>query len=118
MSDRSDDIVAELLKKNPKIAAVVKDARLFDTLRTNPAWMRLFERVTAKRGRWMDDIAKRFMGPEKFWPQPTEIAYYQGYYEGAMFVLSHPEHAEANLERAARIAWALSQDIEQEEDLA
>lgn len=103
--------MTRLAERLPKIVA---DARLFNDLREDPAWRRLYEVVTAKKQRWMDSVSNRFMGPKKYWPEPEEIAYYQGFYQGAIFVLSHPEHAEANLERAAKLAWALSQEDTEE----
>lgn len=100
--------IAERLRSDPRIAKVVDDARVFDELRMAPGWQRLFGRVRAKKERWMDGINARFMGPKKNWPEPEEIAYYQGFYQGAVFVLAHPEHAEASLERAARLAWNMT----------
>lgn len=108
--------VVERLLKDPKIAQVVADARLFDSLRAEPAWQRLFEHVSAKRDRWMQSILKRLMGPQKSWPSTEEIAYHKGFYEGAVFVLAHPEHAEQNLEKAARIARVLTEEDAQEGD--
>jgi len=86
----------------------VADARLYDSLREQPGWRRLHEMVEAKRERWMVGIAHRFMGPQKDWPRPEEIAYYQGYYFGALWVVRHPERAERNLERVAQAAWAMN----------
>lgn len=108
--------IADRLVQEPKIAKIVSDARLFDALRSDPGWQRLFERVNARKGRWMDTIMQRFMGPKSRWPEPEEIAYHQGFYQGAIFVLSHPEYAEANLERAARLAWVMTYEDDQEVD--
>lgn len=102
--------VLERVSRDPKIQQVIADARLYDSLRENPAWRRLFEIVSSQRDRWMDKISRKLMGPQKDWPTPEEIAYHRGYYEGAFFVLVHPEVAEANLEKAARIAWRLYGD--------
>ena len=49
-------------------------------------------------------------------PTPEEIAYHRGFYEGAFFVLVHPEVAEENLEKAARTAWRLYGDDDTEEE--
>lgn len=105
----SDDRIVNELLKDPKVAKIVADAQLFDGLRESPAWRRLYDIVQARKKTWMNDMSRRFMGPEKFWPSPQEIAFMQGFYKGADFVLAHPEHAEKNLERAASIAWTLSQ---------
>lgn len=64
----------------------------------------------------MQSILKRLMGPQKNWPSTEEIAYHKGFYEGAIFVLAHPEHAEQNLEKAARIARVLTEEDAQEGD--
>lgn len=113
-ADDGNHIWDEILK-DPKIAPIVRDARLFDSLRTNEAWKRLHQMVEAKRERWMRSVAERFMGPQRGWPKPEEIAYYQGFYYGAQFVLRHPEHAEQSLERAATMAWAMIQEREAED---
>lgn len=101
------NLVLERAARDPKIQQVIADARLFDTLRNEPAWRRLFEMVSTKKERWMDSISRRLMGAQANWPTPEEIAYHRGFYEGAFFVLVHPEVAESNLERAAKIAWRL-----------
>lgn len=108
--------VLEHVSKDPKMSQVVADARLYDSLRENPGWRRLYETVSIKKGKWMDSITKRLMGPKKQWPEPEEIAYYRGFYEGAFFVLVHPEVAEQNLERAARVAWRLYGDDQEVEE--
>jgi len=106
-------LILERVQDDPKVQRVVADAHLYGELRSNPAWRRLYEETLAKRDRWMASIAKRFMGPQKSWPKPEEIAYNQGFYQGALWVLAHPEHAERNLERAAQAAWLIS--LEEEE---
>jgi hypothetical protein len=113
IADDDDRVFQEILK-DPKVAGIVRDARLFDSLRTNEAWKRLHQLVEAKKERWMRTVAERFMGPQRNWPKPEEIAYYQGFYYGAQFVLRHPEHAEHSLERAATLAWAMLQERAEE----
>jgi hypothetical protein len=109
------DRVFDAILKDPKIAGIVRDARLFDGLRTNEAWIRLHKIVEAKHDRWQAAILKRLMGPKKNWPESEEIAFNQGFYYGAQFVLRHPEYAEQSLERAATIAWAMLQEKEDED---
>jgi hypothetical protein len=104
--------IAERIKSDPRVAQIVSDAQAFDALRIDPGWQRLYSRVVARKERWMTNVLVRFMGPKKNWPEPDEIAYYQGFYQGAVFVLAHPEHAEHNLERAARLAWAMTYEDE------
>lgn len=116
--ERANRIV-EILAKNPRVNQIVADARLFDELRTHPAWKRLYEMVRNDKEKVLGKIAKRVLGPEKNWPSPAEVAYYRGFYQGAIFVLSHPEHAERNLESAAKAAWTMFGDeFDQEEDVA
>lgn len=106
--ERSEEIAARVLAeaaKNPKIQQVVADARMFDALRENPGWRRLFDIVAAHKAKWMNELARRMMyGPK---PSSEEIAYHRGWIEGGYFVLVHPEVAEQNLERAAQLAWRL-----------
>lgn len=109
LADDTDKVYAEILK-DPKIQHIVRDARLFDGLRTNEAWQRLHQMVGAKREKWMQAMLSRLMGPKRGWPSTEEIAHHQGFYQGAMFVLEHPEHAEKSLERAATLAWAMLQE--------
>lgn len=108
--------IAARLASDPRIAKIVGDARLFDSLKQDLGWQRLFERVQARKARWMETINNRFMGPKKYWPEPEEIAYHQGFYQGAVFVLAHPEHAEANLERAAKLAWMMTYEDDNEKE--
>lgn len=104
--------VLERVSRDPKIQQVIADARMFDALRQDPGWRRLFDIVAAQKGRWMEKLAKRLMyGPR---PSPEEIAYYRGFYEGAYFVLVHPEVAENNLERAAQVAWTLYGELDED----
>ena len=114
MSEESNHVFDQILK-DPKIAGIVRDARLFDGLRTNEAWKRLHQLVEAKEDRWQGAILKRLMGPKKQWPTTEEIAFNQGFYYGAQFVLRHPEYAEQSLERAATMAWAMLQAESEDE---
>jgi hypothetical protein len=82
----------------------------------HPGWQRLYEMVRNDQERVYAKISKRVLGPEKNWPTPAEVAYYRGFYQGAIFVLSHPEHAERNLEQAAKAAWTMYGDESNEED--
>lgn len=107
--DRANEIVAHLAK-DPRVQQIVADARLFDELRTHPAWQRLYEVVRRDQEKVYEKISRRILGPKSKWPTPEEIAYYKGFYQGAIFVLSHPEHAENNLAKAAKTAWAMYGD--------
>ena len=115
--ERANEIV-ERLAKNPKVQQIVADARMFDDIRQHPGWQRLFEMVRIDQERVERKLAKRVLsGPAKNWPTPEEVAYYRGFYDGAIFVLSHPEHAEKNLERAAKVAWAMYGDETNTDDV-
>lgn len=102
------DLIADRMRRDPKIATVVSDAQMFDQLQQDPGWRRLFEKVRADKDKIERSLAKR-MFSRKDRPSDEEIAYYQGFYQGAIFVLSHPDKAMENLERVARIAWTLVQ---------
>lgn len=113
--ERADRIV-EKLARDPKVQQIVADARLFDELRTHPAWHRLYDMVRADQERVYGKLAARFIKRSELWPTPEEVAYYRGFYQGAIFVLSHPEHAEANLEKAAKVAWRLYGDEQDDQE--
>ncbi len=115
-TQRANKIV-DKLARDPRVQQIVADAHLFDSLRSEPGWQRLFSMVQAKQNKFMESISKRLMGPRKNWPEPEEIAYHQGFYQGAIFVLAHPEYAEKNLERAATVAWAMTLEDESTEEV-
>lgn len=102
------DLIADRMRRDPKIATIVSDAQMFDQLQQDPGWRRLFEKVKADKERIERSLAKR-MFSRKERPSDEEIAFYQGFYQGAVFVLGHPDKAMENLERIARIAWTLVQ---------
>ncbi len=101
------EFVSERMKRDPKIKAIVADAHLFDDLRQNAGWKRLYDRVVVDKQRVTNEVASRLMAGEKIGPE--EIAYYRGFYQGAVYILEHPAQAEKRLERAARTAWLLVQ---------
>jgi hypothetical protein len=78
------------------------------------AWRRLYDRVKASKERFLGDLAKRLMGGDTVTSE--EIAYHRGFYQGAFYVLAHPEVAEKNLERAARMAYMLAQEEMESEE--
>lgn len=102
------DLVAERAKKNPKVRQTIRDAHLFDSLKESEAWKRLAELVRADRERFFAKIAKRLMRGEPV--SKEEIDFHRGFYQGAEWVIGHPEEAEASLERAARRAWRMAQE--------
>lgn len=101
------EFVADRLKKDPKIQRIIADAHIFDELRQNPGWRRLYEKVVVDKQRVTNDVARRLMAGGKV--SAEEIAYYRGFYQGAVYVLEHPAQAEKSLERAANVAWLLVQ---------
>jgi hypothetical protein len=111
------DSIADEILKDEKVKRIVEEARLFDGLKEHQGWQRLYERIAAHKDKFMAGIARRLVTPGAKPPEPEEIAYYQGFWQGAVWVISHPALAEENLERAARMAWAmkLEETIEQEE---
>lgn len=86
------------MKKDPKVATIVADAHAFDELRTNKGWKRLYEKVVSQKERYLLSLSQRMLGPKSARPTDEEIAYHQGWWMGALWVLEHPEHAERNLE--------------------
>lgn len=102
------EFVADRMKKDPKIQRIVADAHIFDELRESPGWKRLYEKVVVDKQRVTNDVAKRLMAGGKV--SAEEIAYYRGFYQGAVYVLEHPAQAEKSLERAASVAWLLVQN--------
>lgn len=107
------DFVAEQMRKDPKIQRIVADAHLFDDLRQSQGWKRLYEKVVVDKQRVTNDLARRLMQGRKV--SAEEVAYYRGFYQGAVYVLEHPAQAERSLERAASVAWALVQNETQKE---
>lgn len=110
---RADRILEEIGDR-PHVQKVVYEARIFSELRSQPGWQRLYQMVKAKKERWLLATARKFMGPEKQWPTPTEIAYWKGYYTGAWWIIAHPEQAERNLEETAARAWSMTLEEEEE----
>lgn len=101
------DLIADRMRKDPKVATIVADAQMFDQLQQDPGWRRLYEKVAADKARFMDGLARRMFGPKKNRPSDEEIAFQQGFYQGAIWILSYPDKAMENLERTARIASVL-----------
>lgn len=97
--------IAERAKEQPRIRDIVKEARLYDSLRENEAWKRLAQRVRDDRSRYLQGLAGRLMSGSEV--SPEEIAYMRGFYYGARWIIEHPEEAEKSLERAARAAWRM-----------
>lgn len=112
--DRSPDVIAEWIerkaKKDPKLGQILDNARLFGELRSQPAWVRLRDVMQAHKRVIRQRIADRVWDDPRKMPTADEIAYYKGFFEGANWIVSHPEHAEAALDRVARAAWLLSND--------
>jgi hypothetical protein len=105
------------MRENPKVKKVVDEAHLFDGLKENTGWRRLYERVLGHEKRWMEGIASRLMRGEKI--ESSEIDFRRGFYQGARYVVEHPAQAEAALEMAAQEAWKMVRReaaLQQEQD--
>lgn len=119
---RSSDEMSQWLerkaKENPKIGKVMDNARLFGELKSQPAWVKLFDIVKSSKQSFVSKLAERVWQDPKKIPSSEEIAYYKGFYQGAVWIVSHPEHAEKALENVARMAWLMSQGeaINEEDD--
>lgn len=77
----------------------------FGSLREHIGWQRLRKRVEAQKEAWIRKLGGRFARGEEV-PQ-RQIDYDRGWYDGAMYVLRHPEMSEEALESALLTAWAL-----------
>lgn len=115
----ASDQIAEWLvaksKKDPRIASIIHSVQIFEDLKGHPAWRKLMELAEKEKGRFFDRISKRMWAyPDDPLPTTEEIVYHKGFYQGCIWVLKHPEMAEASLESAARAAWLMSQGEMQE----
>lgn len=104
------DYVAARAERDPRIRAIVHDAQMLEDLRESIGWRRLLEQVKERKEHFMLALAKRLMAGGEDIPTEAEIAFHRGWYAGAVFVLTKPEQAMENLERAARIAWMLGKE--------
>ena len=102
------DLLARRALADPNVQRVVLDAHLFDALRRDPGWQRLYDKAKHEKARVQKSLMDR-MWEGKDIPTPEEIAYYKGFMQGTIWVLAHPEHAEKRLESAAREAWKIIQ---------
>jgi hypothetical protein len=99
------DVLARRAQEDPKVQKIVERAHRFSGLKENPAWAELYEEVKRKKKNYMEGFARRLMAGELV--DQREIDYHRGFYQGAVWILAHPEEAEAALERAARNAWLI-----------
>jgi hypothetical protein len=104
------DWIAKKALQDPNVQKIVANARLFDALRRDPAWIKLYELAKKQKATFFDNITRRLWQTPSDIPSREEIEYHKGFYMGCIWVLAHPEYAEASLEKAARAAYALSQD--------
>jgi hypothetical protein len=102
------DLIARRALEDPKVRQIVIDAHLFEALRNDPGWQRLYDKAKHEAKRLKEILAQR-MWEGKNIPTPEEVAYYKGFIQGAIWVLKHPEVAEQKLESAAREAWKITQ---------
>lgn len=99
------DLIAERVQKDPKVRAVVEDARVFAELQEQRGWKRLRDRIKADKDKYMAGIAARLMKGTKV--SPEELAFHRGFYAGAEWIIGHPEQAMKALDSAARVAYLL-----------
>lgn len=102
------DFLAKRALEDPKVQQIVANAHLFDELKRSPAWAKLYELAKKQNLKVKAVLAERLWKGEKLTPE--EVAYQKGFYQGCIWVLAHPEHAERSLETAARAAYLLSYD--------
>lgn len=117
-ADEISDWLDKQAKKNPKIGKVIDNARLFGELKSQPAWIKLYDIIRSSKGSFVRKLSERVWNDPKKIPSSEEISYYKGFYQGAVWIVSHPEHAEKALENVARMAWLMSQgdEITDQED--
>ena len=96
--------VAEKAAKDPKIQQVLADVRLLDHLREDAGWRMLFRRVEEQKEGFLRLLAKRLMTGKEV--SQREIDFMRGYYSGALDTANKPAKAAADLEKAAREAYA------------
>lgn len=105
--DEVADFVAERARRDPKVRELIEDVRAFDGLKEHAGWRRLYKKIVGKEDKLLASLTRRLMAGEVV--SQREIDWYRGFFAGAKTVLEQPEKADANLESAARQAWALAQ---------
>lgn len=96
-------------KKDGKLQELAERAAVFDDLKNHPAWRRLYELAVAEKESFFRGVTARMWNKPPVLPTESEVAYHQGFYQGALWLLAHPEMAEKSLYAAARAAYLLSQ---------
>jgi hypothetical protein len=106
------EFAADLAKSDPEVARVIADVQKLDHLREDPGWMILKRRIAEQKERFLLSIARGLMAGKT--PNPLEVAYRRGYFQGSKETVDAPEKAAISLERAARAAWINAQVEEAE----
>lgn len=86
---------------------IIEDAKRFETLREDPAWKRLNDKVRADEEHFLRSLTSRLMAGEQV--SQREIDWYRGFYAACKWLLGHPEQAMDNLEKAATRAWRMQE---------
>lgn len=85
-----------------------QEVEAFGSLREHVGWQRLLKRTIAQKEEWFEKLARKIASgqplDEKF---QRQVDYDRGWYDGAIYVLRHPELSEEALESALAVAWAL-----------
>lgn len=90
---------------------------MYDGLREHVGWRHLRKKIAEQEEQLWAPIIRRLKSGEVI--DQREIDHHRGFLEGAVFAIKHPEVAEVNLEKAARLAWILAQrELEAEGDEA
>lgn len=120
--ETADLIASWLLKKaktDERIQTIIYNVQVFEDLKTHPAWRKLRELADKEKAKWMNRFTKRLWAyPEGDLPTPEEIVFHKGFFQGCVWVLAHPEMAEASLESAARAAWLIASGDQDEAEEA
>jgi hypothetical protein len=107
------DYVAEKAKKDPAVRALIKDVQMYDGLQEHIGWRHLRNKIKEQEDGLWAPILRRLKRGEVI--DQREIDHHRGFIEGAVFAVTHPEVADTNLEKAARLAYMLgTREIEEE----
>lgn len=96
--------VADRAKQDPKVQQVVADVRLLDHLREDAGWQVLHRRIIEQKEGFLHRLATRLMAGREV--DQREIDFMRGFYAGAEETAEKPARSAADLEKAAREAYA------------
>lgn len=85
-----------------------QEVEAFGSLRDQVGWQRLLKRTIAQKDDWFAKLARKLAsGAPLDASFQRQVDYDRGWFDGALYVLRHPELSEEALESALAVAWAL-----------